>query len=156
MSRRRRAPWTSSALIALSVIGLASFGVGSAAPVAQTVNPGNHVSTMTVQPPTNVNAALSFQLLPLPSSCTAQITWTASPSTGVDAYEIRRVIAATGVVTGGSWSVGGNVLAYTDSKVPLALPVNTAEWHVRALVGAWPSDWAVATVDNPVLCLLGG
>lgn len=156
--------WFGTALVVVATLGIATFDVGSATPTAQTVNVGNVIvaaAAPTVLPPTDVAAALILVVPPVqvplePSYCTANITWTASVSTGVTGYEIRRVLVGTDAQVGASWTVVGAPppTSTTDSPVPLVILANSYGWQVRALFDSWYSDWATATVDDALLCLL--
>lgn len=139
-------------LVVAALFGVATFDVGSAASVALTSNIGNHISVAAVFPPTDVASAVTLNSLGL--SCRADITWTPSTSAGVTSYEVRRRSILSGLVTGGPSTVPGSATADVDTPVPLSPAVNDHEWQVRALVNGWPSDWATATLNDELLCVL--
>ena len=153
--------WFGSLLVVAATLGIATLDTGAAAPTAQTVNVGNVITAASVLPPSEVATTLTLvvppvQLPPVLPYCTADITWTASASPGVTAYEIRRVLVGTDTQVGTSWIESGAPppTTTTDSPVPLVIVANSFGWQVRALVDTWHSDWATATVTNSVLCLL--
>lgn len=153
MTGRTRRPlatfWT--LLVIPAILAGGQLATSSAAFTATTVNSGNSVGTLTVAPPTNVEAALTVNLLPL-LTCRADITWTASSTPEVTGYEVVRIHVADGTVAAGPWTVTGT--SHLDDPVPLQLAGSDYEWHVRSMLNAWGSTWQVAVPDNVAACLL--
>ena len=139
------------ATVLLTALSTATLKTSDAAFVATTSNDDNAITALTVAPPTAVDAVMSLNVLPL-LTCRVELSWVASTTPGVTGYEIVRVVAATGAVDAGPWTVAGT--STVDDPVPLQLLASSYEWRVRTILDTWRSDWQPATPDFMLACLL--
>lgn len=92
------------------------------------------VHTATLQPPTSVAAA--------PGTCTAGgsdsivLSWTASATAAVTAYEVLRASASAGPYSPVATVVGRTVQTYTDAPLPFA---TTYYYVIRSIKERWRS-----------------
>lgn len=140
-----------AAVAVLVLCALAGLDSANAAFVAATGSESNDVAALTIEPPTNVDAAMTGNVLPL-LTCRVDLSWDASSTPGIDGYEIVRVDAGTTVIDAGPWTT--TLTSFTDTPVPLQLIGSSYDWLVRTTFGSWTSQWAVATPVNLAACLL--
>lgn len=140
-------------LLAVAVIGLVLLRVpvSGAAFVGSTANDGNSAAALTVAAPPTASTTMALNITPL-LTCEATVSWTASSTAEVTGYEVVRIDVSSGLPDAGPWSTAG--LSHVDDPVPMWVLGSGYEWRVRSVVGAWRSAWTVATMTNPLLCLL--
>lgn len=126
-------------------------GTSQGAFVTTTINSANSVTTLTVAPPTAASADMSLNILPL-GTCKSNIHWTASVTSGITGYEVVRVRISDGGVDAGPWTTMST--SYLDNPVPLQLPGNSYEWHIRTMLSTWRSQWVTAAANNSLACTL--
>jgi hypothetical protein len=126
----RRTPAALALVAALVLVAArpAAAAWTSSAPASQSV------SSATVEQPPTLAAANSCVLVPL--TIRVQLTWTASPSTFVDGYEVFRSTTDGGPYSSIGTVSGRGTVTYLDSTVRLA---TTYFYVVQATKYSWRS-----------------
>ena len=133
------------ALVALPAALLLIPGVAYAAFRSSPSTQRMTVTTFSISPVTNVQATASCG--PTGSlKAKVVLTWTASPSSGITSYEIRRRLIAVTTVAG-TVAIGTNT--YTDTLLPVG---TTYGYTVRTYRGTWYADATEVTATTPTVC----
>jgi hypothetical protein len=136
---------TRRALIAVPAALLLVPGAAYAAFQRATTADSMTITTMSVAPPTNVQATASCGP-PLSLKAKVVLTWTGTTTPGATGYDIRRRLVAVTTTVG---SVGSGTTTYTDNTLPVG---TTYGYTIRAYRGTWFADSTEVLVTTPAVC----
>ena len=134
--------------LAAVLASASTFGIGTSGAQfsATTENASNYAATITIDPPANLTASLSFVLL----DCRADLDWDPGATAGVTQYEVKRIRISNGEV------LKTVVTSSTDfsETIGVTLLGQPWRWEVRSILGAWKSAPATIEPSNGLLCLI--
>jgi len=136
--------------LTVAVVALVITASVALAQLADSDSAANTIATDTLQPPTNPATAAG----PCTAGVTASIvvSWTATPSTWADGYEVLGSLVSGGPYTTVGTVSGVNTTSYTVTGLAF---VTTYHYVVKATKGNWRSTATAQvsrTTPNP-LCL---